>query len=1134
MATVDLSRSSTDFRKHFTSVRAQMGRVLTEDDHNENERLHGEDMRASRLDIIGPAGSPDDGFAIQNPVITNGNIDFQILPGTFYLGGNRLTLDAMETFQVQLDWLNMAPSDMPPAPAAARFDLVLLECWQQPVSAVEDSELFEVALGGPDTSQRMRLMRRVRAFANLASADCAQDFGTLAAGWTAAGLGTMNNKAELVVDTKLKVGFVPGPTGDLCTPAIAGGYLGADNQAIRVQLVDSSSFTWGFDNAAPLYRVQVGNNSVGQKRKITMETLPKDQAHWPTAGQVVEVLPWSAVLPNEEKTAEMHGFLARVDTSYDPDTNEFFLTADVPAGFGEQWLTRPDAAALQPEFFYMRVWNRGTDVTSPLAIPFVNLTPATLGNTGLSVTFSGNDHHPDDYWIIAARPESPNLVVPWLLESGRGPNGVRRWYTTLAVIQWTPGGGGHVVHDCREKFPPLTKLKGCCTCSVGDGVHSFGDFDTIQKGVDSLPDGGEICVRPGVYSGNVVISNHHDLHIHGCGWQTLLQDAGKAAGPVVTIQDSWNIEISNLVIEAEAVIGIQLLSTSPPQKHSDLNHISLHDLHIIARDISAIDCRGAEWISIERNHIEAVELTAPLGNTTTVGLAPLVFVIAEHALIERNMLLASGIRRIVTASGGLQIGGASEHVAIRRNLIQGGNGNGITLGSITFVAPPVIFVGKAPANRFFYFGFTIDPNGCLTPDPNPGTPTGPNGNPTPQSDGDLFDIRIIDNEIRDMGQSGISTVRFFAAGIITVRWLQVELNRILNCVRLELGDNPFNPALPLGFGGIALIAVERFTLRDNFIEGNGISSIDPICGVYLLLARGFIAENNQILDNGRTLETQKSPTAGPRGGIYIGMAATSLAILAGAAIRAGAALNSAAVQPSELTGFPAIKITGNTVVSPLGRAIRAVARGLVSITNNELTSRGVESGDGMNGAAVLILDLGFTYEIAEFSNFSTMGINQPSTTVVASRLAPGGEILFTDNQVLLAPPVQRGQFVFSSVELLSLDDVAFEDNQCEARMGAVFFLVHGLVLAWSTRMNGNRFEEAITPGLSGLTIAVLNCTSMNQGTRCFAVIGQPVVTVNTGNASFASYLALVAKQADPCTVFQKRFATNMVKYGFSA
>src|SRR5215471_13877776 len=142
MSTIDLSRSATDFRKHFTGVAAQMGRVLTDDDYNENERLHGEDLRRSRLDIIGPAGSPDAGFSIANPTITPAGIDFDIVAGTFYLGGNRLTLEANERFQVQSDWLNMAPADIPPAPPGSRLDLVYLECWQQSICAVEDSELF--------------------------------------------------------------------------------------------------------------------------------------------------------------------------------------------------------------------------------------------------------------------------------------------------------------------------------------------------------------------------------------------------------------------------------------------------------------------------------------------------------------------------------------------------------------------------------------------------------------------------------------------------------------------------------------------------------------------------------------------------------------------------------------------------------------------------------------------------------------------------------------------------------------------------------------------------------------------------------------------------------------------------------
>jgi hypothetical protein len=1128
MATIDLSRSATDYRKHYSSVRSQMGRVLTDDDHNENERLHGEDMRRSRVDIIGPAGSPDDGFSIQNPVITGGRIDFDIVPGTFYLGGNRLTLENTEKFQVQSDWLNMGDADKPLAPGGPRFDLVYLECWQQALSAVEDSELFEVALGGPDTSTRMKLMRRVHVFADSGSPDCQQPWATLTGVWAAGGLGTLNNQAELVVDTKLQVGFVPGPTGDLCTPTIAGGYLGADNQAIRVQLVDGSSFTWGFDNAAPLYRVQVGNNSLGQRRKITLLTEPKDQAHWPVSQQVIELLPWSAVLPNKEKTSEVSGFLAKVDASYDPDTKEFFITTDVPAGFGENWLTRPDANNLAPEFFYMRVWNRGSDTASPPAIPFVNGTAVTLGNTGLSVTFTGNDHHPNDYWIIAARPESPNLVVPWLLEQGRGPHGIRRWYTPLAVIQWTPGAGGKVVHDCRDKFPPLTHIRGCCTYTVGDGTHSYGDFTSIQKAIDALPpEGGEVCIRPGIYKENVTIKNLHDVSVHGCGSHTLLEDDGNAKGAVITVQDSQRIEISNLAIQAPAVVGIQLIgSDSALQNQAGLDHVSLQDLNISSRDVSAIDCRGGKWITLERNTIVATGLTVRLGTQAGNGLAALVFVRADVVLIERNQLFASGDGPPLTPVGGLQIGGGSERVAIRRNLIQGGNGNGITLGSITWVSAG----GVGPAGGaggvviVVTGGFTTDPNGCVVPDPNPQPPTDPNGNPlTPQSDGDLLDIRILDNDILDMGECGISTLRFFDpnnVGMIVVRGLDVELNRILRCMQLDLGGNPFGLNILLGYGGVTLVAVERFTLRDNLIEGNGNSFIDPICGVFILMARGFIAENNQILENGARVVTSQQPTAGPRGGIVVMQAQTPF---------------SGIERPVQHIGFPAARITGNTVIAPMGRALLLAARGLVSVVNNEFTSRGVFPTQFDTGVTVLIFNLGFAYEIGQFTGFTTMGLNQPSADVsskIGILASVGGEILFNDNQVLLAPLDESGPAIFSSVELYSLDDVQCEGNQFEARVGQEFLLLNGLFFGWSTRVTGNRFEEAVTLGLSAFTLGVFNCTSMNQGTRCFLVLGVPALTANSGNKSLVTWLAALNNQTDPCAVFQRRMSTSLGNLGF--
>ncbi len=59
----------------------------------------------------------------------------------------------------------------------------------------------------------------------------------------------------------------------------------------------------------------------------------------------------------------------------------------------------------------------------------------SLGNTGLEITINGNDRVSGDYWIIAARPETPNKVVPWEFEKGLAPHGIRGFYAPLALIR---------------------------------------------------------------------------------------------------------------------------------------------------------------------------------------------------------------------------------------------------------------------------------------------------------------------------------------------------------------------------------------------------------------------------------------------------------------------------------------------------------------------------------------------------------------------------------------------------------------------------------------------------------------------------------------------------------------------------
>ena len=87
----------------------------------------------------------------------------------------------------------------------------------------------------------------MRVLADVGRADCQAAWSALVA--SVAALGNLNEDFELVPDAWLRVQpDAASGSADLCSPPVAGGYLGAENQAIRVQLVDSSHFTWGLNN----------------------------------------------------------------------------------------------------------------------------------------------------------------------------------------------------------------------------------------------------------------------------------------------------------------------------------------------------------------------------------------------------------------------------------------------------------------------------------------------------------------------------------------------------------------------------------------------------------------------------------------------------------------------------------------------------------------------------------------------------------------------------------------------------------------------------------------------------------------------------------------------------------------------
>lgn len=702
-----------DPRKHYTGAWTLQGRLITDFDENDGKSILSEEGRRARLDMIGPYGSPDDGFRIGNVRVEHGFLNFDILAGSLYLGGLRLELEETQSYGAQRDHLQAKAVR---AGSPERRFLVLLEAFEAAVTPEEDSELLDPAIG-VGSSARNRRFQRIHVVEGVGAKDCAQAWQYVEKMLEKRNMGTLGEDYGLIANTRLTVSYAQDEVDDeLCDPPLTGGYLGAENQAMRVQLTGSNRFTWGFDNASPLYRITLS----ADRKRATLMTTPRDRCSTPVAGQVIEILPWGAALSNGEKTAGLSGHMTRITLVNPSDASAggamtVTLADPVPSGGFEEWRSRPDAGQLGKDgvFYYMHIWNRGGDITSPPEISFTPGTPVTLGATGIKVAITGDEANAEDYWIIAARPETPTQVYPWELEKGAAPEGVRRCFAPLALIHWKDEKSFEV-SDCRPPFRPLTSIKGCCTYSVGDGRNSDGDYNDLETALERLgANGGEICLLPGVHSADVTLEGRSNITIRGCGSRSKLTPKKPDGGGVIRISDCAGIGLFNFEVisiggtgvSAELVDGLRIEDVKVLAWKVGLDVEDGRDVTIRRCTVRMFDKEGgdvgiyalADRLRIEDCDIRTIsggELPAFPGeaedNRTVDPTGPCANpgdFYADPAYLAYYVDLIWGIvfdaepQSPYETLGGVQIGSGSEGVTVRNNTIIGGSGNGVTLGS---------------------------------------------------------------------------------------------------------------------------------------------------------------------------------------------------------------------------------------------------------------------------------------------------------------------------------------------------------------------------------------------------------------------------------------------------------------------
>lgn len=702
----DFSRIAHDPRKQYSRVLKQQGRVDLDADHNEGADIHHHLDRVTRVDVIGASGVPSKGGAFKlDP--TPENDDLFITEGRFYLDGLvvevastplpveavqneanavrvpqwrvdgqdwdtdqwvELTAAGVTTERMRVTAVDKADRKVTLTKTAAPFLnatggatlrrvptlrtqadapdatgtkltsgqalLLYLEVFERHVTEIEDPALREVALGGPDTTTRVKTVWRLLGVPAGNAEDCASPV----ANWPPTA-----GKARLTTTATATP-----KSDDPCVLPPEGGYRGIENRLYRVEVhkaggvgggASAATYKWSRDNGAVAYAIQGFQDPEGtpaQVKGVKLKALGRDRTLGLREGD------WVEVTDDQDELSGASGVLGQVE---DVDLAERTVRLNVD-------LTTYATRDRHPK---LRRWDMTGPAVTAQGIRIDGTTDEL--EDGVTIDFTGTDLRAGDWWAFAARTATADVERL----HARPPFNDPRRYAKIALVTWemdpaTMQTKPHI-HDCRKPFDPLTEPCGCCCdVTVGDGVHSFGDYTDLQKAIDSIHAKGRVCILKGTHKvkKTITVSGAQSLHVRACGSDARI--VGPSNQPTFSFANSAGVLLENLHVHADA--------DAPLVRVTDSGDVTLRSCHLInvpagqgaASRAPAATLRGVRDVSVE--------------DCTLRGFPALVLE-ASGARVARNAL----------KGGGLALLERSDDVLVEENLIGGGKGNGVTLGA---------------------------------------------------------------------------------------------------------------------------------------------------------------------------------------------------------------------------------------------------------------------------------------------------------------------------------------------------------------------------------------------------------------------------------------------------------------------
>lgn len=453
----DFSRDTYDPFRHFSRVLMQQGRVQLDADWNEQVSIFWHYLRALARNIgsehWGPVGNGTRGFKFAPNADKN---DLLIGSGHYYVQGV-----LCENPDPELLYKQQAGYPFPDGIAIEEIRsgtsyLAYLDVWERHLTYVEDDYVREVALGGPDTAARAKIVWQVKLkeIGDMTNIDFKNDYALFLKELgenRKPGSGQLRARARKSEDDT-----------EPCLTAPESSYRGAENQLYRVEIhragkAGEATFKWSRENGAVIFPAREIAGTL-----VTLEHLGRDTRLGLNPDDWVEIVDDAYALQGQAQPLIQ---VEEIDHENMTVTLKNTPTLDVNE--------------IEERHPYMRRWDHAAD-SDDGAVSVVESSGEEdadwiLLEDGVQVQFPAVGevavsprYETGDYWIIPARTTIGDVQWPQKEQPGTGetlpaplsPHGVIHYYAPLAIVAVDNNGDISPIPASRDMRRKLKKLWG--------------------------------------------------------------------------------------------------------------------------------------------------------------------------------------------------------------------------------------------------------------------------------------------------------------------------------------------------------------------------------------------------------------------------------------------------------------------------------------------------------------------------------------------------------------------------------------------------------------------------------------------------------------------------------------------------